>query len=510
MMGYILSVRDFKKKWVNELFKEADIMLKIRNGEIEDKDLKYCLSRLAKVSFFFHEPSTRTRKSFKEAAEVLGFRVDGIVGGRDSSIAKGESIIDTVRMMGKNNQGADIIIMRTKLEGASRFAQEILFQENCNTKVINGGDGVNQHPTQALLDFWTIRNHFGWKNIPKLTMGFVGDLETSRVVHSDLELAGLLGVKKIRLVSMPEARAPDKYKRSFDDVIEGDSLELLSDCDVIIALRVQKERITDSEKLNRILGKFRITKESLKLFKRTAIIMHPLPNPKDRGEIDPGIYNYKDGPKVVVHEQAAGGIPTRMQMLLGAYNSCFINPLYMSESIVKAANISKESIKECLKRQKEKNSGKAFKYFRPISRGTIIDHIPVGYGSIVVGLLDKSLEFGTPVHLLRGIPSKKYNTKDVLVLENQFIDNNKDFLAAISCLYGPRLTMHVIKKSYRKFKIEEPDIICRLLRCPNPNCVTNHEPEARTEFRKIESRNGIVECKYCEREFTGNQLKIFQ
>jgi aspartate carbamoyltransferase catalytic subunit len=218
-MRDILSVRDFTGKDVEEIFKGADRMLSAKNG----KSKKIILTPfLAKVTLAFFEPSTRTLGSFEEAARLLRFDRQIISGSEGTSLVKNESIADTVRMLGKGNQGADILVMRTKIEGAPRFASEILSRMNYETVVINGGDGKNQHPTQALLDFWAIKNcvsfyNSGFKNFSDLTIGFVNDLETSRVVHSDLEMAKLLGVNKIRLVSVPEVGVQDQYKKGFDD-----------------------------------------------------------------------------------------------------------------------------------------------------------------------------------------------------------------------------------------------------------------------------------------------------
>lgn len=510
-MRHILSVNDLTAEEIKAVFTGAITMEKSKYAS-ESLFSSWVLP-IAKMSLIFIEPSTRTRKSFKEAAEWLGFRVDEVTGGQDSSLAKGESLADTARMF--SIYGSDILVVRTDVEGAPRFMQEVLDQDGYNTAVINGGDGMNQHPTQALVDFFTIARYFRGENIPNLTIGFMGDLETSRVVHSDLEMARILGVKKIILISASEAKVRAKYKSGFPEVVESEDFNDLSDCDVVIALRVQKERYVDPVKLKSVEGRFRITLDNIHLLKKEAIIMHPLPNPKNNGEIDPRLYNYKGngGQKVVVHEQAMNGVSLRMWVLLQIYHGRrqkSENSDVATESVVGYDIIHEESAREYLKKQE----GKSRDFFRPINpetgSGIIIDHLPLGQGIVVKNLLQKS--FGKNallIHLIENVRSGKYGKKDMLIIEGDcLLWQEKDLTAAISFLCGSQVTIHVIKdRMYRKVKIMKPVFILRFLRCPNPNCVTRHEPEAITKFFNRFPELGIMECGYCEREFSREELQ---
>src|SRR3989338_8701740 len=507
-MKNIISIKDLSTAEIDEIMRGAENMQKIIANPFLLKKMNSPLK--PKVTLFFTEPSTRTRGSFSEAARRLNFDRYEISGAEATSLSKKESLADTVRMFASKNQGADILAIRTNTEGTPRFTMEILDKMNCDTAVINAGDGMNQHPTQALLDLFTISKYFERKNIPDLTIGFMGDLAYSRVAHSDLLLFRLLGVKKIRLVSVPEAKIQTKYKDGFTEIIENEDIKTLSDCDIIIALRVQEERYADPVKRETIKGKFRITPENINLFKKEAIIMHPLPNPVNQGEIYPLLYNYDNGPKVIAHGQAANGIPVRMQILWQSYQERCLKNDYQNISTVTPEKIREESAKVCLEKQKNKK----MEFFRPIDpetgAGMIIDHLPLGQGSIVQSLLEKTLgDDILPIHTIKGVSSSKYGKKDVVIIENNCsVLKNNDLLATISLKYGERTTLHLVKdKMYRKFKLNPPTRIKKLLACPNPNCVTRHEPEAVTCFYNTFPNLGIVECAYCEREFPSEDLQ---
>lgn len=496
-MKNIISIKDLSVAEINEIMNGAENMRQIINNQ-------FCLLK-QKICLFFAEPSTRTMGSFSEAARKLNFAIQEISGSEGTSLTKNESLADTARMLASGNQGANIIVLRSKIEGAPRFISEVLDKES-KTAIINAGDGINQHPTQALLDLFAISKYFERKNISDLTIGFMGDLAYSRVAHSDLLLFRLLGVKKIRLVSVPEAKIQAKYKDGFAEIIESEDIETLFDCDIIIALRVQEERYADPVKREAIKGKFRITPKNIGLFKNRSIIMHPLPNPRDYGEIDPCLYGYNNSPKVIVHEQAAAGIPVRMQIIRQCLREIIPQKINPVESTVALEKIREESAEECLEKQKNKS----MEFFRPIKTGIIIDHLPLSQGSVVQSLLEKTLGNDIlPIHTIKGVSSKKYGKKDVIIIENNCSAlKNNDLLATISLMYEKQITLHLVQnKMYRKFKLNPPTTIRKLLTCPNPSCVTRIEPEATTCFHNTFPELGIVECAYCEREFPTEDLK---
>lgn len=489
-MKHVISAKDFLREWVEEVLAGAEKMMSYAAKGARPDGL---IPSLAKCTLLFAESSTRTRGSFNESARLLGFDCDNIIGVEATSLAKDESIGDTVRMLGKGNQGADILVMRTKIEGAARFAAEILGETNYNTAVINGGDGRNEHPSQALLDWVTIKKYLG--RTEDFTLGIVGDLELSRVAHSDLELARLMGVKRIRLVSALEVRAQAKYKRGFEEVKEGESLDLLSDCDVVIVLRVQAERYTDQEKLRKVKSLFRITRKVLDSWKRDVIVLHPLPC---IDEIDLAI---KGDPRILMYCQAELAKPTRMHLLFQSYNKRTAEYRLPAYQLVRMEATRESSIDQHLSSRRKEPQ-----YFRPIRDGVIIDHIPVGHALKIRQLLNNFEDSAAVIHPIERVPSPTLGRKDVLVLEHYFPSDH--FWGAVSFLW-PKVSVNFLRDGmHRKMEIGLPEVVVGVFRCPNPYCITNYDPEARmrTRFFIIKDKMVLVECSYCEREFTRDEI----
>ncbi len=491
-MRHVLSVRDFSREWVDEILAGAEAMMPCLEGDRRRPE-GVALEPLAKCTSLFVEPSTRTHGSFKEAAEILGFRTHDIVGPDASALFKGESVANTARMLGKGNQGADLWVMRLKLEGAMRFAAEILEEVHYATAVLNGGDGTNQHPTQALLDWLTIKKHLG--RTGDFVLGIVGDLEMSRVAHSDLELARLMGVKRIRLVSAPEVRVQVKYKRGFEEVRESDSLELLADCDVVVVLRTQWERYTDKVKLARVKGRFRTTRKVIDSWKKGVIVLHPLPC---LDEIDPDIYY---DPHILMYRQAELAIPTRISTCVQSYRDRS-EPFHLPSYRAAAMRILREGTVD----QHLATRERGHEYFRPIRDGVILDHVPLGTGILLRRLVGSLEDSAAVSHLIERVPSRRFGKKDVLVLEHCF--PSEQFWGALAFLW-PQVTANILRDGmHRKMAFDQAEAVVGVLRCPNPNCITNNDPEAakRTRFLAVRDQEALAECGYCEREFTREEL----
>lgn len=491
-MRHVISVSDFSREWVEEVLAGAEAMRPYLEGDRSRPE--GIVPPLAKCTLLFAEPSTRTRGSFKEAAQLLGFRIDDIAGAEATALAKDESIAQTVRMLGRGNQGADLLVLRLKLEGAMRFAAEILEEMHYATAVLSGGDGTNQHPTQALLDWLTIKKYLG--RTGDFVLGIVGDLEMSRVAHSDLELARLMGVKRVRLVSAPEVRVQAKYKRGFEEVAEGDSLDLLADCDVVVVLRVQWERYTDKLKLARIKGRFRVARKIVDSWKKDVIVLHPLPC---LDEIDPAIYY---DPRILMNRQAEQAIPARMSICAQGYRDRKTDHRLPSYKTAAMKVVREASVDQHLATR-----AGGHQYFRPIRDGVILDHVPSGTG-IQLRRLFGSLEDSAAVpHLIERVPSQRSGKKDVLVLEHHF--PSEQFWGALTFLW-PEVTVNILRDGmHRKVAFDPPEAVVGVFRCPNPNCITNHDPEARTRTRFLMVRDKeevLAECGYCEREFTREEI----
>ncbi|HEV2177336.1 MAG TPA: aspartate carbamoyltransferase [Terriglobia bacterium] len=297
---HIIEAQQFDRANLMELFAQARRMEELvrRGGSREYAD------RI--MATLFYEPSTRTRFSFETAMHRLGGRVISTESaGEFSSVSKGETLEDTVRIL---NGYADVIVLRHYEVGAAGRAAAV-----SRVPVVNAGDGAGQHPTQALLDLYTIEKELG--RVDSLCVAMVGDLAQGRTVRS---LAYLLGkFERIRLyfVAPPLLRMKEDILAYLDahgvEYTEESSLErVLPEVDVVYQTRVQKERFADPSQL--VLGGtslYVINRASLELMKPGAIVMHPLPRV---GEITPEV---DADPRAAYFRQAQNGLYVRMALL---------------------------------------------------------------------------------------------------------------------------------------------------------------------------------------------------
>lgn len=268
-LNHILSSEQFTDiSYLEKLFKLADDM------ERQDKAGTLQKTLAGKVvACIFYEPSTRTRLSFSSAVMKLGGGVLSVENGSETmSVVKGETLEDTIRMI---NAYADAIVMRHPLSGSAAKAAEV-----SATPIINAGDGANQHPTQALLDIYTIWKEKGKVNDSRVAL--VGDLLYGRTVHSQLPLFALFKNIKLVLVSPRELAMPDKWKDymtakgiAFEET--NDLSQIPSDIDVVYATRIQKERFDSIEDYNKLKGSYVIDKKFMDRLSPSSIVMHPLP-----------------------------------------------------------------------------------------------------------------------------------------------------------------------------------------------------------------------------------------
>ena len=226
-----------------------------------------------KLATLFYEPSTRTRLSFTAAMMELGGNVLGFSDAKNSSVSKGETVQDTVRVVGCF---ADVIAMRHHIEGAPLVATEV-----SKVPIINAGDGSHSHPTQTLTDLLTIKRELG--HIDNITIGFCGDLRFGRTVHSLIKALSRYKGVKVVFIAPDELRLPDYIKQ---DVCERNGIpykevrtmeEVMPELDVLYMTRVQKERFLDEDEFDRIKDSFILDNEKLKAAKLKMAILHPLP-----------------------------------------------------------------------------------------------------------------------------------------------------------------------------------------------------------------------------------------
>ncbi|MFH0891235.1 MAG: aspartate carbamoyltransferase regulatory subunit [Candidatus Falkowbacteria bacterium] len=486
-MKHCISINDFTKK---EIFDE--IIPGCRAMIAQARERKTIKPQPEKKAIFaFFEPSTRTRGSYLEASRLLGWTNAEISGTEATSLTKKESIANTVRMFAA--QGADVLVMRSKIEGAQRFASEILDSEGYEVSVQNGGDGTNQHPSQTFLDLLTISEKLG--RLDRFKIGFFGDLKYGRTVHS--LLCALAHRKNISLTlfSAPETALQTQYKQLFTDVKEVHSIDKLGDCDIIYGSRLQEERFTgDPVALGRTREKFRITSEILDSFRKNILIMHPMPYVQ---EFDPRI---RKDIRLIIDLQAWHGIPTRMHLLSEGYRNRKAKTLPTAKKDAEFKIIKEIALKDYLEQRKKKKT--ASRYFLPITNGTVIDHIPHGLGLKIREFLSaKDILVKGVKHTIEDVSSKKCKLKDVLVLENIFIP---DSLVGTIASFAPDITFNTIKDGiFKKIKVKTTDKTAGIGVCPNQNCITNHDPEAAARFTHI---NGGLRCHYCEKDFTQKEV----
>ncbi len=290
----IISIKDMTKQ---DLIYIIEIAKKME--QYNSMKLNRNIMQTKIMASLFFEPSTRTRLSFESAMQKLGGRVIGFSDASNSSFRKGETLKDTIKMV---ESYADVIVIRHPLEGTARWAAEC-----SDVPVINAGDGSNQHPTQTLLDLYTIKKTFG--SISGLKIALMGDLKYSRTIHSLAHALSLFNVE-MKFVSPPELKMP-KYTitKEMNYTEHNEIEEIISDVDVIYIPRIQKERFADPLEFERVKNSFSIKKELLKKGKTMLKIMSPLPRQSELPEeIDHTSH-------AIYFEQAANGIPVRQALL---------------------------------------------------------------------------------------------------------------------------------------------------------------------------------------------------
>lgn len=255
------------------------------------------------LASLFFESSTRTRLSFETAMNRLGGRVISTVGFQFSSISKGETLYDTMKMI---EAYSDIAVIRHPVEGSSRIASAAI-----EIPVINAGDGSGQHPTQALLDLYTIFDEL--KRVDGLRIAFVGDLKYGRTIHSLIKLLYHYNVEMV-FISPVDLGLPDAYRRELNkkgiQYHESEDLKEIWDCDVAYVTRIQKERFADLSEFERLKDSYTIDRAFLKASRKQTLIMHPLPRVKELStDID-------DLPNAAYFRMAGNGVLVRMALLL--------------------------------------------------------------------------------------------------------------------------------------------------------------------------------------------------
>lgn len=291
---------------ISDLSKD-EIMAMLRRAAEFEKNPNCNILEGKVVGSLFFEPSTRTRLSFETAVNRLGGRVIGFSDARTSSQAKGETLKDTIMMV---SNYADLIVMRHYLEGAARYASEL-----SNVPIINAGDGANQHPTQTMLDLYSIYKTQG--TLDNLTITMVGDLKYGRTVHSLLEAMRFWN-PKFNFVACDELKMPAKYKKFCDENgIEyresvDFSQEIINETDILYMTRVQRERFTDLMEYERTKNLYTLHNAMLANSKPNLRVLHPLPRVTEISQ------DVDDNPKAYYFQQAKNGLYARQAIICRA------------------------------------------------------------------------------------------------------------------------------------------------------------------------------------------------
>lgn len=294
MKKSLVSIHDFTKEEIIHIMElaahyEANPYQDILKGHV--------------VSTLFFEPSTRTRLSFESAINHLGGRVIGFSDTNATSVSKGETLHDTIKVI---SNYCDMIVMRHPVEGASRYASEV-----ATVPVINAGDGANQHPSQTLLDLYSIIKTQG--TLDGVNIMMVGDLKYGRTVHSLLQALSHFKAR-FTFVSPPELQMPQEYKiQLYEQGIQfyetTDMSEKMAEADIIYMTRVQRERFSDPMEYERVKNAYVLQNNMLLETKPNMKILHPLPRVNEiSADVD-------TNPKAYYFEQTHNGVYTRMAII---------------------------------------------------------------------------------------------------------------------------------------------------------------------------------------------------
>ena len=292
----IISIRDLSKDNLEEIYSKTNEIMEMKAEERRE------IARGKTLGYLFFEPSTRTRLSFQSAMALLGGTSFGIADATSSSVQKGESLADTVRIM---SGYTDAIVLRHSLDGSSKFAAEV-----SSTPIINAGSGTEEHPTQAIQDLYTIKKELG--KIDGKNIGIVGDLKYGRTVYSLLYGLSNYDVN-VHLIS-PESlkiRSDSTYNLKENlSYTESENLdEYIEDLDVLYVTRIQKERFPDEEEYVKVKGSYVIGQDVVNKMKDDSILLHPLPR---IDEISPDVDSSK---QAKYFQQAEYGKFTRAAIL---------------------------------------------------------------------------------------------------------------------------------------------------------------------------------------------------
>lgn len=290
----LISITDYSKE---------DILTILDIAEEFEKNQRQDILKSYVIASLFFEPSTRTRLSFESAVQYLGGRIVGFASAGTSSVKKGESLKDTILTV---SNYSDLIVMRNPLDGSARYASEV-----SPVPIINAGDGANQHPTQCLLDLYSIRKTQG--RLENINIAMVGDLKYGRTVHSLVQALSLFGAT-FHFVSPESLKMPGSVKT----VVKNSGLEyhqyteitdVIPFVDILYMTRIQGERFPDPLEYEKVKNAYILSNDMLEASKDTMKVLHPLPRVNEITE------DVDDNPKAYYFQQAKNGVYVRQALI---------------------------------------------------------------------------------------------------------------------------------------------------------------------------------------------------
>ncbi len=291
---HLVSITDYSKEEIFRILDLATDFEKNPNQNLLDNKV---------IATLFFEPSTRTRLSFESAISRLGGKFIGFTDSSSSSVSKGESLKDTIMTVANYS---DMIVMRHPIEGSARWASEV-----SRVPIVNAGDGANQHPTQTLLDLYSIRKTQG--TLDNLNVYFVGDLKYGRTVHSLLQAMSMFNTT-FNFISPEELKIPDEYKLFLDKkglkyYEHRDFSDIISHADIIYMTRIQRERFSDPMEYEKTKNSYVLKNDMLENTKPNMKVLHPLPRVNEIHT------NVDENKKAYYFTQALNGVYTRQAII---------------------------------------------------------------------------------------------------------------------------------------------------------------------------------------------------
>jgi aspartate carbamoyltransferase catalytic subunit len=439
------------------------------------------------AALLFYENSTRTRTSFEIAAMRLGLKTTGFASTEGTSVKKGESLKHTLDMYEAYN--CDAVIMRHPLDGSARFAADHL-----GVPVFNAGDGKHEHPTQTLLDLFTIREHLG--RLHDFDMGIGGDLKYGRTAHSlAVALSKFPGVRLHFFshadLAMPRAITSMLAESGVEVHCYEDMEEVAPKVDVFYQTRIQKERMPDLSEFERAKEMSRFRFETLEKTREGFGLMHPLPIDKTAPSIDAAIDRH---PKALYKVQAGNGVPTRLTELalsLGLLGDDFEGEAWAPEPVDDAFV---EELEVVVKPRRTDVS------IRPIrENGVVVDHLRAFHEEVLVRIL--RVRERQDVYRAGTVKSIKRpgTVKGILMIEDrEFTEKELRAIAAVS----PGCRVNAIRDGQvaSKLQLRLPGRIFGVseMHCPNRGCITRKEHQESVDPIMIRAGDDTVRCAYCD------------